>query len=98
MFVYLHSAWPLLLALALNTVCVPKTDPYQDTENYQQAPTAKYVHTTGSGHYHFLLWSLATGSGGAVENINSPCSHCEHYIALAKYHTVVDVMDSSGLT
>lgn len=62
-----------------------------------QAPTAEYVHITVLGHYHFLLWSLVTGPGGAAENPNSPCSHCGHTV-LAKYHTVVDVMDPSDLS
>lgn len=48
----------------------------------QLVSTDKYVHTISFGHHCCLLWSLATGPGGAIEDPNSPCSHC----GLMKHH------------
>lgn len=79
-------------------MCVSETDSVPVHRKLQQALTAEYVHTTGLGHYHFLLWSLVTGPGGAAENPDSPYSDYGHYTALTKYHTVFDVRDPIDLS
>lgn len=66
---------PLLLALALNTVCVSATSPCHYTGTCSQPCSWVCVHHH-TGHACCLSWSLTGGLGGAPKHPNSPWSLC----------------------
>ncbi|EPY78679.1 hypothetical protein CB1_001028005 [Camelus ferus] len=91
--------WLLQLHVSKPSARAPTADPrrcacpLQPHTHLQLALTTRYVQTTNSGH-HCLSWDLAPGPTGTTEDLKGPCSHCGPPPALAKDHTVVDVVDS----
>ena len=86
---------PGCLQLASTLTLVPTTiSVFVTGSDTMQAPTAtpaaEHVYTTGSGYHHCLPWSLAVGTGGACEDLNSLRSLCRLPAVLTKDHTVVD--------
>lgn len=64
--------------------------------NLQLGPAAECVHTTLSGHYCCLPWSLAAGPGGTAKDPQEPLQTRWMPTELTRHNTVGHAVDPSG--